>query len=105
MMKLALFLAALFLIVFYKIYSDYEGNKKKFILDLGLLFFLLFATGFSKYIRVYLLLLVVHIILLLTSWGAYIAYLYGKEKKTFLIFSPLISIIIFFLLGYFVSHS
>ncbi len=104
-MRLALLLVLLFLVAFYRIYKDYEGDKRKFLLDIGMLLFLLAATGFSKYARVYLPLFVTHILLLLTSWGAYFLYLYGKSKRVFLIFAPILSIGAFFIIGYFASHS
>ncbi len=105
MIKLALLLTALFLVTIYKIYKDYEGDKKKFFVDTVLLLFLLFATGFSKYTRIYLPLFVVHILLLLFAWGYYYLYLFRKVKKIVYIFVPLFSIITFFILGYVASQT
>ncbi len=105
MIKLGLFLATLFLLTFYKIYRDYEGDKKKFALDLGLLFFLLFATGFSKYARVYLPLFVVHILLTFFAWLWFYLYLWGRTDKIWYIFAPILSIGAFFLIGFLASQT
>jgi len=105
MIKLSLFLATLFLLTFYKIYRDYEGDKKKFALDLGLLFFLLFATGFSKYARVYLPLFVVHIVLTFFAWLWFYLYLWGRTDKIWYIFAPILSIGAFFVIGFLASQT
>ena len=104
-MKLALLLTLLFLLAFYKIYKDYEGDRKKFALDIGLLLFLLFATGFSKYMRIYLPLFVAHIASLTVSWGYFYLYLFGKAQKIIYIFAPILTIGAFFLLGLIASQS
>ncbi len=105
MAKLAILLALLFIVTMYKIYRDYEGDKKKFALDTALLLFLLFATGFSKYARIYLPLFVVHLVLVLFAWGYYYLYLFGRARSIISIFAPLLSIITFFILGYFSSQT
>ncbi len=105
MIKLGIFLAVLFVVTFYKIYKDYEGDKKKFALDLGLLLFLLFATGFSKYTRVYLPLFVIHLALTLFAWVWFYLYLWGRTKRILYIFAPILSIGAFFLIGFLASQS
>ncbi len=105
MIKLGIFLAVLFVVTFYKIYKDYEGDKKKFALDLGLLLFLLFATGFSKYTRVYLPLFVIHLALTLFAWVWFYLYLWGHTKRILYIFAPILSIGAFFLIGFLASQS
>ncbi len=105
MIKLGLFLATLFLLTFYKIYSDYEGDKKKFLIDTGLLLFLLFATGFSKYARVYLPLFVMHIVLTFFAWLWYYLYLWGRTDKIWYIFAPILSIGAFFIIGFIASQT
>jgi hypothetical protein len=100
MIKLVLPLALLALATLYKIYKDYEGDRKKALLDIVLLLFLLGATLFSKYLRVYMPLLVAHVVLLLLAWGSYYLYLFGRKKLHWLIFAPLLSIALFFLLGF-----
>ena len=99
MSKLVALLAVLFLAAFYKIYKDYEGDRRKFFIDVGLLLFLIFATGFSKYTRVYMPLFLAHILLLIFSWGYYYLYLYGKVEKIIYIFAPILTIGAFFILG------
>ena len=99
-MKLALLLIVLFSIAGYKIYKDYEGDKKRFIIDISLLLFLLFATYFDKYLRIFLPLFVAHTILLLFSWGYFYLYLYKKVSKIVYIFAPILTIGAFFLLGF-----
>ncbi len=103
MIKLAFLLALLFLVYFYKIYKDYEGDKKRFFIDVGLLLFLLAATGFSKYAIIYLPLLVLHLLLTLFAWGYYTLYLFRKVRSPFPVFVPLLSIGLFFAIGSFVS--
>ncbi|SMC09422.1 hypothetical protein SAMN05660197_1230 [Nitratiruptor tergarcus DSM 16512] len=103
MSKLAFLLVLLFLVTLYKLYKDYEGNKVKFATDFSLLIALLIFTGFTKYMRVYLPLLVMHTILVLLAWGNYYLYLFGKMQKLWFIFAPILSIGAFFLLGYTVS--
>ncbi|NPA04202.1 MAG: hypothetical protein GXO61_04995 [Epsilonproteobacteria bacterium] len=104
MVRFALFLVLLFLVAFYKIYSDYKGDRKKFILDISLLLFLLGATAFTQYARIYLPLLVIHLLLLIVGWGYFYLYLFGKAKKIIYIFTPLISIVAFFVIGMVVSR-
>lgn len=98
-MKLALLLIVLFLIAGYKIYRDYEGDKKQFAIDIALLLFLLFATYFDKYLRIVLPLFIAHTILLLFAWGWYYFYLFKKRVKIIYIFAPIITIGAFFILG------
>ena len=105
MSKLIALLVLLFLVAFYKIYKDYEGDRKKFAIDVGLLLFLIFATGFSKYTRVYLPLFFAHIIVLLFSWGYFYLYLFGKVKKIIYIFAPILTIGAFFVLGAIASQA
>ncbi|MRJ02129.1 MAG: hypothetical protein GXO19_05025 [Epsilonproteobacteria bacterium] len=99
MIKVILPLALLALAVLYKIHKDFEGDLRKAILDVVLLLFLLFATGFTVYLRVYTPLLFFHISLLLVGWGSYLLYLFGKGRKIILILSPLVTIIAFFAAG------
>ncbi len=100
-MKLALFLAILAIVTLYKIYKDYEGDQKKALIDIALLLFLLVATGFSKYIRIYLPLFVLHLLLLMIAWGSYYLYLFGRKRQLLLILLPLVSILLFFGAGLF----
>jgi len=104
MVKFALFLVLLFLVAFYKIYKDYKGDRKKFILDITLLLFLLGATAFTQYARIYLPLLVAHLLLLIVGWGYFYLYLFGKVKSVVYVFAPLITIIAFFVIGMVVSR-
>ncbi|WP_281950659.1 hypothetical protein [Nitrosophilus kaiyonis] len=104
MVKFAIFLALVFLITFYKIYKDFEGDKKKFFLDIFMLIFLVFATIFSKYEWIYFPLFLTHIILLLFSWIYYYLYLFKKVDKIFYVFLPIITILAFFILGFIASH-
>jgi len=101
MMKLALLLAILAIVTLYKIYKDYEGDRKKALIDIALLLFLLVATGFSKYIRIYLPLFVLHLLLLVIAWGSYYLYLFGRKRQLLLILLPLASILLFFGAGLF----
>jgi len=100
MMKLLIPLAILALATIYKIWRDYEGDPKKAALDLALLLFLLFATLFARYLRIYIPLLLLHLILLGTAWIGYYLYLFGGRRRLWMIFSPLLSIALFFALGY-----
>ena len=99
-MRLALVLIILFLLAIYKIYKDYEGDKKKFVLDISLLAFLLFATYFDKYLRILLPLFIAHTLLLLFAWGWYYFYLFKKRVKIIYIFAPILTIGAFFILGF-----
>ncbi len=105
MIKLGMFLAILFVVTFYKIYKEYEGDKKKFLIDTGLLLFLLFATGFSKYARVYLPLLVVHLVLTLFAWIWFYLYLWNRTDKIWYVFAPILSIGAFFIIGFLASQT
>ncbi|WP_201335647.1 MULTISPECIES: hypothetical protein [unclassified Nitratiruptor] len=99
MTKFAFLLALLFIIGVIKIINEYEGDKRKFLLDLFLLLFLLSATGFSKYARVYLPLFVAHIVALFFAWGWFYIYLFKKTSKIYPVFFPLVTIALFFLLA------
>ena len=99
MIKFALLLALVALATLFKIYKDFEGDRKKALLDIVLLLFLLSATLFSKYLRIYLPLLAAHILFLLIAWGSYYLYLFGRKKRLWLIFSPIVTIALFFLFG------
>ena len=101
MMKFALVLALIAMATLYKIYKDYEGDRKKAAIDVGLLLFLIGVTLFSRYLRIYLPLLVVHLLLLIIAWGSYYRYLFGKKLVLWGIFSPIVSIALFFLFGLF----
>ncbi len=105
MIRLALFLAALFGVTFYKIYKDYEGDKKKFLIDIATLLFLIFATGFIKYARVYLPLLFIHLLLTIFAWIWFYLYLFGKTDKLLYVFTPILSIGAFFIIGYIASQT
>ena len=103
MIKFGLLLALLFLGYFYIIYKKYRSDKKRFFTDTGLLLFLLFATGFSKYTLVYLPLFVLHMVLILFAWGYFTLYLLGRFTSFLAVFSPLFSIGLYFVLGEFVA--
>jgi len=54
MIKLIVPLALLLLATLYKIWRDYEGDPKKAALDVALLLFLVGATLFGRYLRIYM---------------------------------------------------
>lgn len=101
MIKLIVPLALLLLATLYKIWRDYEGDPKKAALDVALLLFLVGATLFGRYLRIYMPLLLLHIVLLIVAWIGYYLYLFGGRRRLWVIFSPLLSIALFFALGYF----
>ncbi len=100
MIKILLPLAVLTLATLYKIYKDYEGDRKKAALDVILLLFLLFMSGFSRYLRIYSPLFFLHISLLIIAWGSYYLYLFEGTRRIYFIFSPLISTLLFFATGF-----
>ncbi len=100
MTKLYLVLAALFGLAIWRIYKDYEGDRKKALLDVAMLLFLLGATSFGRYLLIYRPLFWIHLLLLLIGWVFYFLYLFGYRRRLYLIFSPILSIITFFILGF-----
>ena len=103
MIKVALLFALIGAATIFKIYKDFKDFKKA-ALDVVLLLFLLFATTFSRYLRVYEPLLLFHLLLLLVGWGYYYYYLFFKAKRVYIVLAPLFSIILFFLLGFSVKE-
>ncbi|MRI83532.1 MAG: hypothetical protein C6I00_03850 [Nitratiruptor sp.] len=99
MIKLLIPLVLLAAATLYKIYRDYQGDRRKAILDILLLFFLLFATGFSSYLRIYTPLLFFHLLLLLIGWINYYRYLFGGRPRLSLTLAPSLTILLFFLAG------
>ena len=99
MIKLILPLALITLATLLKIYRDFQGDKKRALMDTALLLFLLAVTLFSTHLRIYLPLLLAHILLLLVAWGSYYRYLFGGRRILWLMLSPLGTIALFFLFG------
>ena len=94
-----------FLAVLGVIYYQYRKDKdlKEAIFSFLLIAVVIGFSIFSRYTLVYKPLFVLHILLVLFSWIEVFRYIFTKKSNFWVIFSPLFSISLFFLIGYFFS--
>jgi hypothetical protein len=100
-----LIVLAAFLAVFGVVYYQYKKDKdiKEALLTL---FFIAVVTGFSlfgRYTLVYKPLFVLHVLLVLFSWIEIFRSVFTKKRNLWIIFSPVFSVGLFFLIGYLFS--
>jgi len=105
MIKFLIFLSIIIIGSGFFIYKEYKDSKN-LQWTIKAIFFLIILGGstiFSRYLVIYAPLLLLHILALLIGWGFFFGYLFKKTNLIWPIFLPLLTILIFFITGFFVA--
>ena len=89
------------------IFLQYKRNKnvKKTVIALGTFGFILSLAVMGNLTRQVIPLFIAHIILIVGAWGGLFVYLIRDRYYWWLIFSPVVTLVLFLILDYFVGSS
>ncbi len=95
--------AAVFLAVLGVVYFQYRRDKnlKEALFSIVLISICMGFSLFSVYIYVYKPLFVFHVVFTIFSWMEIFKYIFSKKIRFWIFLSPLITISLFFIAGYF----
>jgi hypothetical protein len=102
-----LFLSILLLVVIFLVYLSYKksGNSSKLIRSVGFIAMVIFFTYISKVIFIHKPLFIIHLALVILSWGGLFFYLIKDRLYLWMILSPLFSTLFFFAMALFFKEN
>ncbi len=88
-------------VIYYRYRKD--GDLKEALFCVGLVVIAVSFSLFGRYLYIYKPLFIAHMILLLFSWVEVFRFIFFKKIRLWLVFSPLVTVALFFIIGYFFS--